>query len=154
MSEPTDKSSASNGHTPTNPEKEHEEAQGQVFFDAENSEQEGSLPSLPASPDPQQAQRQSTDAHNHESVHSRSNANDPDSVLLATLRLQIADLTSQVTSLNGKLVNAYSRIGDLEDDLDRSEGRGEYLRKRTAALEQERKQWEERVERGLLVEKV
>lgn len=139
--------------------KEQEEHRSQVFFDAENSEHEGSLPSLPASPDPQHAQdhhqqQSSKNGENQESAHNRSNANNPDSVLLATLRLQIADLNSQVTSLNGKLVDAYDRIGDLEDHLDRSEGRSEYLRRRTAALEQERKQWEERVERGLLVEKV
>lgn len=147
--------------TPTNPHqpqegKEKRESKGQVFFDAENSEHDGEeqLPFLPASPDPAYAQIQETHQDNSQRATHRSNANDPSSALQATLRLQIADLTSQVTSFNTKLVNAYARMGDLEDELNRSESRNVLLKRRVADLEQERRQWQERVEGGLLVEKV
>lgn len=72
---------------------------------------------------------------------------------LARLKSQIKELTSQVTSLNGKLVQSYNRVGGLEDDL---HGRGvevKDLQGKVEKLEAERKTWEERYEGGLLVEK-
>jgi chromosome segregation ATPase len=65
----------------------------------------------------------------------------------------VADLTSQVQSLNKKLVASFEQIGDLEEELDRTSGSRQHLLKRVSQLDSERKQWEERVEGGLLVEK-
>jgi len=84
----------------------------------------------------------------------RSNAHDPQSVMLATYRLQIADLSSQVASLNSKLVKSFDSVGDLEEQLDRANAARDSLQVRVESLDLERKQWEERVEGGLLVEKV
>ena len=84
----------------------------------------------------------------------RISVDDPNTVLLNSLRMQVGDLSSQVTSLNAKLVKSYDRIGDLEEDLDRSESSRLHLKGRVTSLDSERKQWEERVEGGLLVEKV
>lgn len=84
----------------------------------------------------------------------RSNANDPYSVLEATLRLQIADLMSQVSSLNSKLVSSFGRVGDLEDTLDGEKHKSDRLARQVKTLTDERTRWEERVEGGMLVEKV
>lgn len=128
-------------------------ADTQVFFDAENSEHYRSLDDQVHLPSP--------GLHEHKSepdtTPAATSANDEaeaHATVVAALRLEISDLTGQVTSLNSKLVNAYGRIGDLEDESDRAEGKAGYLKQRVTTLEQERSQWEERVEGGLLVEKV
>lgn len=77
----------------------------------------------------------------------------PDEELRA-LKNQIAELTSQVTSLNGKLVQSYNRVGSLEDDIHGRAMEAKALQTKVEKLEAERKTWEERYEGGLLVEKV
>lgn len=73
---------------------------------------------------------------------------------LSALKNQIAELTSQVTSLNGKLVQSYNRVGGLEDDIHGRSMEAKALQTKVEKLEAERKTWEERYEGGLLVEKV
>ena len=73
---------------------------------------------------------------------------------LSALKNQIAELTSQVTSLNGKLVQSYNRVGGLEDDIHGRAMEAKALQTKVEKLEAERKTWEERYEGGLLVEKV
>ena len=84
----------------------------------------------------------------------RQSLNNPAAELQEMLRAQITDLSSQVTSLNAKLVSTFGRIGDLEDELHQSETSRSSLQKRVERLDTERKNWEDRVEGGLLVEKV
>ncbi|GAA96071.1 uncharacterized protein L969DRAFT_48947 [Mixia osmundae IAM 14324] len=83
----------------------------------------------------------------------RSDATDPHSVLVATLRLQIADLHSQVSGLNSKLVQSYDRLGNLEDELHHHTEQNVALRTRAEKLEEERRSFEERMEGGVLVER-
>ena len=73
---------------------------------------------------------------------------------LARLKSQISELTSQVTSLNGKLVQSYNRVGGLEDDIHGRSIEVKDLQSKVEKLEAERRTWEERYEGGLLVEKV
>jgi hypothetical protein len=70
------------------------------------------------------------------------------------LRSKVADLTSQVTSLNGKLVASYNRVGNLEDEADQKVMEIRDLTSKVDRLEAERKVWEDKYEGGLLVEKV
>lgn len=72
---------------------------------------------------------------------------------LAKLRLQIEDLTNQVTGLNGKLVNSFMRISDLEDDLSDARERVMTGSTRVAELEKERQEHLAALNTGLLVEK-
>ena len=46
-----------------------------------------------------------------------SASDDPQLLVIASLRTQISDLFSQVSQLNNKLVKSYDRVSDLEDDL-------------------------------------
>ena len=72
----------------------------------------------------------------------------------AALLVRLEDSSSQVASLNAKLVAAYERIGDQDDALEAAQSDIAALRQRNGILEAERAAWEERVEGGLLVEKV
>ena len=72
----------------------------------------------------------------------------------ASLLARLDDSSSQVASLNAKLVAAYERIGDQDDALEAAQSEIAALRQRNGILEAERAAWEERVEGGLLVEKV
>lgn len=78
----------------------------------------------------------------------------PSFILVATLRSRITDLTSQVTSLNSKLVTSYTRIGDFEDDLHDAREREEKLKAKIVALEKDKVTWEQEIERGGWVERV
>lgn len=75
-------------------------------------------------------------------------------MLLASLRSQITDLSSQVTSLNSKLVRSYTQIGDLEDDLHDVKTEDQRLKSRLTALEADKKRWEREIEGGGWVERV
>lgn len=80
---------------------------------------------------------------------------DPDAMrsLVGTLRQQIHDSDGQTASLNAKLVASFSRIGDLEDALERQQEENVANSRRMRQLEAEKAAWESRVEGGLLVEK-
>lgn len=73
---------------------------------------------------------------------------------LERLKLKVTDLASQVTSLNGKLVASYNRVGNLEDEADQKVMEIRTLTSKVEKLEAERKIWEDKYEGGLLVEKV
>lgn len=74
--------------------------------------------------------------------------------LVAFLRGQITDLTSQVTSLNGKLVKSYTTRGDLEDNLHESKEMEMGLRRRVKELEVDKERWTKEIEQGGWVERV
>ncbi|ORY89484.1 hypothetical protein BCR35DRAFT_300689 [Leucosporidium creatinivorum] len=79
--------------------------------------------------------------------------NSPSFILVAALRSQITDLTSQVTSLNSKLVRSYTSIGDLEDEVhERREGERR-AKAKAVELEQDKQRWEREIERGGWVER-
>ncbi|GAA5992601.1 hypothetical protein JCM5350_003667 [Sporobolomyces pararoseus] len=73
--------------------------------------------------------------------------------LVAFLRGQITDLTSQVTSLNGKLVKSYTTRGDLEDTLHDTQEVERQLRKRVKDLEADKEKWTKEIEQGGWVER-
>ena len=77
-----------------------------------------------------------------------------ESEALKKLKAQIAELSVQVTSLNGKLVQSYNRVGGLEDDLERKKQEQGDLQGKVVKLEEQRKEWEDKYQGGLLVEKV
>lgn len=80
--------------------------------------------------------------------------NSPSFILVAALRSQITDLTSQVTSLNSKLVRSYTSIGDLEDEVhERKEGERR-AKAKAVELEQDKQRWEREIERGGWIERV
>lgn len=66
----------------------------------------------------------------------------------------MADLQSQLASLNSKLVKTFGRIGDLEDEVENANGITVGLRNKVNDLEVERVAWDRRLEGGLIVEKV
>lgn len=74
--------------------------------------------------------------------------------LVASLRGQITDLTSQVTSLNGKLVKSYTTRGDLEDNLHDTQEVERQLRTRVKDLEADKEKWTKEIEQGGWVERV
>ncbi|GAA6026183.1 hypothetical protein JCM11491_003873 [Sporobolomyces phaffii] len=73
--------------------------------------------------------------------------------LVAGLRGEITDLTSQVTSLNGKLVKSYTTRGDLEDALHDSQELERQLRLRVRDLERDKDKWTKEIEQGGWVER-
>lgn len=77
-----------------------------------------------------------------------------ESQLLQQLKAQVEELTGQVTSLNGKLVQSYNRVGGLEDEVERRKHEAADFEKKFIKLEEMRKEWEDKYEGGLLVEKV
>ncbi|KAJ7269602.1 hypothetical protein C8J57DRAFT_1322503 [Mycena rebaudengoi] len=80
---------------------------------------------------------------------------DPDAqeLVISSLRLQIQDLFSQVTQLNGKLVKSYDRVSDLEDDLHMASATARQASLKISQLELERTQHLSALNTGLLVEK-
>jgi len=77
-----------------------------------------------------------------------------ESQLLQQLKAQVEELTGQVTSLNGKLVQSYNRVGGLEDEVERRKHEAADFEKKFIKLEEMHKEWEDKYEGGLLVEKV
>ncbi|KAH8113898.1 hypothetical protein DFH11DRAFT_1509987 [Phellopilus nigrolimitatus] len=97
-----------------------------------------------------------------DSVHARSpppppppprDPDDPQALVIASLRTQIQDLISQVTQLNGKLVSSYDRVSDLEDELHLASAAGRATALTISALEIERAQHLAALNTGLYVEK-
>lgn len=66
---------------------------------------------------------------------------------------QVTELTTQVTTLNNKLVKSFVRIGDLEDDLSDMQETITNYKKQIEALEKERQEHLAALNTGLLVEK-
>ena len=79
---------------------------------------------------------------------------DDDFELMASLRSQITDLSSQVTSLNTKLVRSYTRIGDLEDDLHDKGQKESRAQAKVEALENDKISWAAQIEQGGWIERV
>jgi len=77
----------------------------------------------------------------------------PQSMVIASLRSQVGDLLTQVTQLNGKLVQSYDRISDLEDNLHITSSAQRQATLQISALELERTQHLAALNTGLLVEK-
>ncbi|KLO14382.1 hypothetical protein SCHPADRAFT_914901 [Schizopora paradoxa] len=78
---------------------------------------------------------------------------DPQQMVIASLRSQISDLISQVTQLNGKLVKSYDRVSDLEDELHVASSNLRNQSVKVSQLELERTQHLAALDTGLLVEK-
>src|SRR5258708_587846 len=78
---------------------------------------------------------------------------DPQTQLVSSLRSQITDLMNQVTQLNGKLVQSYDRVSDLEDSLHINSSNLRSSTLQVSQLEFERAQYLAALNTGLLVEK-
>ncbi|KAF8328216.1 uncharacterized protein EI90DRAFT_3126387 [Cantharellus anzutake] len=78
---------------------------------------------------------------------------DPHTQLVSSLRSQITDLMNQVTQLNGKLVQSYDRVSDLEDALHLTASNLRSSTIQISQLEIERAQHLAALNTGLLVEK-
>ncbi|PWN29413.1 hypothetical protein BDZ90DRAFT_230289 [Jaminaea rosea] len=100
---------------------------------------------------PSDGKAEATAAAPDTSTGAASSTEDLDDV--ATLRSRIADLTNQVTGLNGKLVSSFMRISDLEDDLSDARERVMSGTTQVASLEKERQEHLAALNTGLLVEK-
>ena len=81
------------------------------------------------------------------------NSDDPQALVIASLRTQISDLFSQVSQLNSKLVKSYDRVSDLEDDLHVTNANLRQSSVKISQLELERAQHVAALNTGLLVEK-
>ncbi|KAF9517697.1 hypothetical protein BS47DRAFT_475012 [Hydnum rufescens UP504] len=77
----------------------------------------------------------------------------PQAQLIASLRSQIGDLLNQVNQLNGKLVQSYDRVSDLEDTLHVTSSNLRSTTLQISQLEIERAQHLSALNTGLLVEK-
>jgi len=89
-----------------------------------------------------------------DSLQDQIDPNSASFLLLASLRSQITDLSSQVTSLNSKLIRSYTQIGDLEDDIHDVRSQDQRLKAHLATLEADKKRWEREIEGGGWVERV
>lgn len=78
---------------------------------------------------------------------------DAQEMVISSLRAQVQDLFSQVTELNGKLVQSYDRVSDLEDDLHSASSTMRANTLQISQLELERTQHLSALNTGLLVEK-
>lgn len=78
---------------------------------------------------------------------------DPQTLVISSLRSQISDLISQVTQLNSKLVKSYDRVSDLEDELHIASSNIRSSSLKISQLELERTQHLAALNTGLLVEK-
>lgn len=74
--------------------------------------------------------------------------------LIEKLKNQILDLSSQVTSLNSKLVDGYTRLGDLEDELHERNQKELKLNSKLIELEKEKLERDKAIETGGWVERV
>lgn len=80
-------------------------------------------------------------------------ADNPQSMVIVSLRSQVSDLVSQVTQLNSKLVQSYDRISDLEDNIHVTSSNLRNSTLKISQLELERTQHLSALNTGLLVEK-
>ncbi|KZO95184.1 hypothetical protein CALVIDRAFT_538326 [Calocera viscosa TUFC12733] len=78
---------------------------------------------------------------------------EPHLLVIESLRAQTADLISQVTQLNAKLVKSYDRVSDLEDDIHVSSQNLRAAKLKVTALELERSEHLSALNTGLLVER-
>ncbi|EJU05747.1 hypothetical protein DACRYDRAFT_113794 [Dacryopinax primogenitus] len=78
---------------------------------------------------------------------------EPHILVIESLRAQTADLISQVTQLNAKLVKSYDRVSDLEDDVHVSNQNLRAAKLKVTALELERNEHLSALNTGLLVER-
>jgi Rab guanine nucleotide exchange factor SEC2 len=78
---------------------------------------------------------------------------DAQAMLISTLRDQVQDLFTQVSQLNGKLVQSYGRVADLEDDIHVNSSQLRSSSLKIAQLELERSQHLAALNEGILVEK-
>jgi hypothetical protein len=78
---------------------------------------------------------------------------DAQEMVIASLRLQVQDLFSQVNQLNNKLVKSYDRVSDLEDNLHDASSNIRSSSLKISQLELERTQHLSALNTGLLVEK-
>lgn len=85
--------------------------------------------------------------------HAPSGDPDAQAMVITSLRSQIQDLFSQVTQLNGKLVQSYDRVSDLEDDLHVASSNVRQSSVKISELELERTQHLAALNTGLLVER-
>jgi Rab guanine nucleotide exchange factor SEC2 len=101
--------------------------------------------------------RLSVASTNHHPTTGSSNAHadsdDGHQLVIASLRTQIQDLVTQVNQLNGKLVQSYDRISDLEDNIHVSSATLRASTVKISQLELERAQHLAALNTGLLVEK-
>ena len=82
-----------------------------------------------------------------------TDADNPQSMVITSLRSQVSDLVSQVTQLNSKLVQSYDRISDLEDNIHVTSSTLRNSTLKISQLELERTQHLSALNTGLLVEK-
>ncbi|KAH8925279.1 hypothetical protein BT69DRAFT_1295794 [Atractiella rhizophila] len=87
--------------------------------------------------------------HDHDHDHDENDPESPTFSLITSLRSQITDLTSQVHTLNSKLVSSFHKISDLEDEQEHAR----VLKKRVAGLEKEKQEWNAALEGGTFVER-
>ncbi|KAF9528613.1 hypothetical protein CPB83DRAFT_853949 [Crepidotus variabilis] len=78
---------------------------------------------------------------------------DAQEMVIASLRQQILDLSTQVSQLNSKLITSYDRVSDLEDSLHVSDTQVKSSKTKIQELEVERSQHLSALNTGLLVEK-
>lgn len=93
------------------------------------------------------------DAPNARAPSTSIDGDDPQAMVIASLRNQVGDLLTQVTQLNGKLVQSYDRVSDLEDNLHIAASAQRAATLQISALELERTQHLAALNTGLLVEK-
>ncbi|KAF8531838.1 hypothetical protein JB92DRAFT_1945332 [Gautieria morchelliformis] len=82
-----------------------------------------------------------------------TDTDNPQSMVITSLRGQVSDLVSQVTQLNSKLVQSYDRISDLEDNIHLTSSNLRNSTLKISQLELERTQHLSALNTGLLVEK-
>ncbi|KDE02687.1 hypothetical protein MVLG_06776 [Microbotryum lychnidis-dioicae p1A1 Lamole] len=109
--------------------------------------------SLPISPSSDNLLDNIGNGRSSPTVQDHIDDSSPSFMLVASLRAQITDLKSQVTSLNSKLVTSYIRHGDLEDELHDFKARDAVTQQRLQELEQNNKRWEREIEGGGWVER-
>jgi len=90
------------------------------------------LKSLPTTPNPV------TNGHSAYSTQDDDDDEDASKLLISSLRTQLTDLHNQLEMLNSKLVQSYSRISSLEDDLYVSHNNLGSTQARLKSLEQQR----------------
>lgn len=101
------------------------------------------------------ASTSSTSTNKKLSSSSTNNNNDSTTdSLVEKLNNEILELSSQVTSLNSKLINGYTRLGDLEDELEEKNSKEFKLLNKLNELEKEKLEREKSIETGGWVERV
>lgn len=85
--------------------------------------------------------------------HIHTPSDDPQTLLITTLRSQISDLYTQVTQLNGKLVQSYDRVSDLEDSLHSTSTSLRSATTKVSELEAEKNAHLSALNTGVLVER-